>query len=151
MCRSCGRPRAVPRSGGRSAPCWKPRRRRRTGLRTTSPIPSGGRRSSLYGRVKSQCCAANGRSSRHCAGRWRPGVFPSRSWGLGGLLTVPEVLDVVSVLRVLEDTDANPSLLRLLTGQRLRLGPSDLVALGGRARVLAASPTGTDLSPTGSL
>ena len=77
--------------------------------------------------------------------------LPVEVVGLGGLLTVPEVLDVVSVLRVLEDTDANPSLLRLLTGQRLRLGPSDLVALGGRARVLAASPTGTDLSHTGSL
>ncbi len=57
--------------------------------------------------------------------------------GLGGLLTVPEVADVVATLRVLHDPTASSSLARLLTGPRWRIGPRDLVALGRRARALA--------------
>ncbi|WP_019634681.1 ATP-dependent helicase [Actinomadura atramentaria] len=57
--------------------------------------------------------------------------------GLGGLLTVPEVQDVVATLRVMHDPAAGASLARLLTGPRWRLGPRDLVALGRRARELA--------------
>jgi DNA helicase-2/ATP-dependent DNA helicase PcrA len=56
--------------------------------------------------------------------------------GLGGLLTVPEVQDVVATLRVLHDAGAADALARLLTGPRWRIGPRDLVALGRRARVL---------------
>lgn len=63
--------------------------------------------------------------------------IPVEVVGLGGLLTVPEVLDVISVLRILEDTTANDAMLRLLTSPRLRIGPRDLVALGARARHLA--------------
>jgi DNA helicase-2/ATP-dependent DNA helicase PcrA len=58
--------------------------------------------------------------------------------GLGGLLEMPEVADVVAYLRVLVDPAANAALVRLLTGPRWRLGPRDLVALGRRARRLAA-------------
>ena len=57
--------------------------------------------------------------------------------GLGGLLGVPEVADVVAVLRVLADATDNPALVRVLTGPRWALGPSDLAALGRRARALA--------------
>src|SRR6202034_1070161 len=57
--------------------------------------------------------------------------------GLGGLLVVPEVQDVVATLRVLHDASASDSLARLLTGPRWRIGPRDLVALGRRARALA--------------
>ncbi|GAB2810935.1 ATP-dependent DNA helicase [Actinocorallia aurea] len=57
--------------------------------------------------------------------------------GLGGLLTVPEVQDVVATLRVMQDPSAGASLARLLTGPRWRIGPRDLVALGRRARDLA--------------
>ena len=53
--------------------------------------------------------------------------------GLGGLLAVPEVQDVVATLRVLHDAGASDALARLLTGPRWRIGPRDLVALG-RAR-----------------
>jgi DNA helicase-2/ATP-dependent DNA helicase PcrA len=60
--------------------------------------------------------------------------------GLGGLLTVPEVADVVATLRVLHDPSASSSLARLLTGPRWRIGPRDLVALGRRARELAREP-----------
>jgi DNA helicase-2/ATP-dependent DNA helicase PcrA len=56
--------------------------------------------------------------------------------GLGGLLVVPEVQDVVATLRVLHDAGASDALARLLTGPRWRIGPRDLVALGRRARVL---------------
>src|SRR6202020_3462357 len=56
--------------------------------------------------------------------------------GLGGLLAVPEVADVVATLRVLHDAGASDALARLLTGPRWRIGPRDLVALGRRARVL---------------
>src|SRR5215470_10089527 len=57
--------------------------------------------------------------------------------GLGGLLTVPEVADVVATLRALHDPGASASVARLLTGPRWRIGPRDLVALGRRARELA--------------
>ena len=57
--------------------------------------------------------------------------------GLGGLLTVPEVADIVATLRVLHDPGASAPLARLLTGPRWRIGPRDLVALGKRARYLA--------------
>src|SRR5262249_37758271 len=56
--------------------------------------------------------------------------------GLGGLLAVPEVADVVATLRVLHDAGASDALARLLVGPRWRIGPRDLVALGRRARVL---------------
>ncbi|GLZ06960.1 ATP-dependent DNA helicase [Actinomadura sp. NBRC 104412] len=66
--------------------------------------------------------------------------------GLGGLLTVPEVQDVVATLRVMHDPTAGASLARLLTGPRWRLGPRDLVALGRRARALAQEAA-RDLTP----
>jgi DNA helicase-2/ATP-dependent DNA helicase PcrA len=62
--------------------------------------------------------------------------IPVEVVGLGGLLTVPEVADVVATLRVLYDPTASSSLARLLTGPRWRIGPRDLVALGRRARDL---------------
>jgi DNA helicase II / ATP-dependent DNA helicase PcrA len=62
--------------------------------------------------------------------------IPVEVVGLGGLLTVPEVADIVATLRVLHDPSASSSLARLLTGPRWRIGPRDLVALGHRARAL---------------
>jgi len=64
--------------------------------------------------------------------------IPVEVVGLGGLLEMPEVADLVAVLRVLVDPTANAALLRLLTGPRWRIGPRDLAALGRRARLLAA-------------
>jgi DNA helicase II / ATP-dependent DNA helicase PcrA len=66
--------------------------------------------------------------------------IPVEVVGLGGLLTVPEVADIVATLRVLHDPTASGSLARLLTGPRWRIGPRDLVALGRRARALASEP-----------
>jgi DNA helicase-2/ATP-dependent DNA helicase PcrA len=62
--------------------------------------------------------------------------LPVEIVGLGGLLTTPEVVDVVATLRVLVQHDAGTALARLLTGARWRVGPSDLAALGERARRL---------------
>jgi ATP-dependent DNA helicase UvrD/PcrA len=70
--------------------------------------------------------------------------IPVEVVGLGGLLTVPEVADVVATLRVLHDPAASAPLARLLTGPRWRIGPRDLVALGRRARNLAHDHRGRD-------
>jgi DNA helicase II / ATP-dependent DNA helicase PcrA len=63
--------------------------------------------------------------------------LPVEVVGLGGLLEMPEVADLVAVLRVLVEPTANPALLRILTGPRWRIGPRDLAALGNRAARLA--------------
>ncbi len=65
--------------------------------------------------------------------------IPVEVVGLGGLLTVPEVADIVATLRVLHDPVASDALARLLTSPRWRIGPADLVALGRRARALASA------------
>ncbi|MDT0331579.1 ATP-dependent helicase, partial [Nocardiopsis lambiniae] len=57
--------------------------------------------------------------------------------GLGGLMLVPEVRDIIATLRVVHDAAAGNELARLLTGPRWRLGPRDLAALGARATELA--------------
>lgn len=62
--------------------------------------------------------------------------LPVEVVGLGGLLAVPEVADVVATLEVLDDPTANAALVRLLTGPRWRVGPRDLAALGARAAQL---------------
>ncbi|MGJ6961271.1 UvrD-helicase domain-containing protein [Streptosporangium sp. G11] len=62
--------------------------------------------------------------------------IPVEVVGLGGLLTVPEVADIVSTLRVIYDPSAGDALVRLLSGPRWRIGPADLKELGERAREL---------------
>ncbi|SOC48855.1 DNA helicase-2 / ATP-dependent DNA helicase PcrA [Blastococcus aggregatus] len=62
--------------------------------------------------------------------------LPVEVVGLGGLLEVPEVSDVVATLTVLVDPTAGDALGRLLTGARWRIGPRDLAALEARARAL---------------
>ncbi|MFL6097650.1 MAG: ATP-dependent helicase, partial [Blastococcus sp.] len=72
--------------------------------------------------------------------------LPVEVVGLGGLLEVPEVSDVVATLTVLVDPTAGDALGRLLTGARWRIGPRDLAALEARARALVHSrrPAGAD-------
>ena len=65
--------------------------------------------------------------------------------GLGGLIEMPEVADVVAMLSLLVDPTANAAAVRVLTGPRWRLGVRDLAALGRRAGQLATwSPPGSD-------
>ena len=54
--------------------------------------------------------------------------------GLGGLIHVPEVADIVSLLKVIADPDAGAALMRHLTGPRINLGAKDLAALGAYSR-----------------
>ena len=75
--------------------------------------------------------------------------IPVEVVGLGGLLVVPEVQDVVATLRVLHDAGASDALARLLTGPRWRIGPRDLVALGRRARALARGEGDRPATPAG--
>ena len=65
--------------------------------------------------------------------------LPVEVVGLGGLLEVPEVSDVVATLTVLVDPTAGDAMGRLLTGARWRIGPRDLAALEARARALVHS------------
>ncbi|MDI2099676.1 ATP-dependent helicase [Ruicaihuangia caeni] len=58
----------------------------------------------------------------------RHGV-PYHVLGVGGLLSEPEVADVVSALSVIHDPSAGSELVRLLAGSRWRIGPADLFAL----------------------
>src|SRR6185312_9461371 len=63
--------------------------------------------------------------------------IPHRILGLGGLLSTPEVVDVVSALRVLSDPTAGSALIRLLAGPRFSVGLPDLRELAALARRIA--------------
>ncbi|MDQ0725974.1 ATP-dependent DNA helicase [Microbacterium sp. W4I20] len=67
--------------------------------------------------------------------------IPHRILGLGGLLTTPEVVDVVSTLRVVHDPTAGSALIRLLTGPRFGVGVADMGALYDLGRALAERDT----------
>jgi DNA helicase-2/ATP-dependent DNA helicase PcrA len=57
--------------------------------------------------------------------------------GLGGLVHVPEVADIVAMLSIIGNPDAGSSLMRILTGPHLALGAADIAALGSHSRALA--------------
>jgi DNA helicase-2/ATP-dependent DNA helicase PcrA len=66
--------------------------------------------------------------------------------GLGGLIALPEVADVVAVLTLLDDPTANASLLRILAGPRLRLGRRDLQEVGRQAARVSRTDVDLDES-----
>ena len=61
---------------------------------------------------------------------------PVQVVGLGGLLSTPEVVELLAVLRVLGDPGRSDSMLRILAGSRWRIGPADLMALADWSRHL---------------
>ncbi|MDQ0849485.1 DNA helicase-2/ATP-dependent DNA helicase PcrA [Arthrobacter sp. B3I9] len=63
--------------------------------------------------------------------------IPYEIVGLGGLLDTPEIVDLVSTLRVLADPGRSDSLMRLLAGARWRIGPADLMAFHDWSSFLA--------------
>lgn len=63
--------------------------------------------------------------------------IPHRILGLGGLLSTPEVVDVVCALRVIADPTAGSALIRLLAGPRWAIGLPDLRELAALARRIA--------------
>jgi DNA helicase-2/ATP-dependent DNA helicase PcrA len=60
----------------------------------------------------------------------REAGLPVEVVGLGGLLSAPEVVDLVAALQAAHDPSRGDALMRLLTGARTRLGAADLHALG---------------------
>ncbi len=82
--------------------------------------------------------------------------IPAEIVGLGGLLELPPIADVVATLTLLDDATANPAALRLLSSPRWAIGIPDLALLGRRARELAAArdsgrpeETGSESGPRG--
>ena len=64
--------------------------------------------------------------------------IPVEVVGIGGLLHVPEIADIVATLKLMAEPMAGTAAMRLLTGARWQLGVADLAALWRRARELAA-------------
>src|SRR5450631_2636087 len=62
--------------------------------------------------------------------------LPVEVVGLGGLLSTPEVCDIVALLWVVQDPTRGDQLMRLLTGPLCRLGAADLDGLGAWSRLL---------------
>jgi DNA helicase II / ATP-dependent DNA helicase PcrA len=62
--------------------------------------------------------------------------LPVEVVGLGGLLSTPEVSDIVALLWVVQDPTRGDQLMRLLTGPLCRLGAADLDGLASWSRVL---------------
>lgn len=67
----------------------------------------------------------------------REANMPVEVLGVGGLIHVAEVADVISLLRVVTNPEAGAALMRHLAGPRMNLGASDLAALGRFSRTRA--------------
>jgi DNA helicase II / ATP-dependent DNA helicase PcrA len=65
--------------------------------------------------------------------------IPVEVVGLAGLLSIPEVADLVAMLRLVVDPTAGAAAMRVLTGPRWRLGGRDVAALWRRAVVIASA------------
>lgn len=68
----------------------------------------------------------------------RSANIPVEVLGVGGLVHVAEVADVITLMRVVTDPEAGAALMRHLTGVRMNLGASDIAALGRFSRARAA-------------
>ena len=62
--------------------------------------------------------------------------LPVEVIGIGGLMSIPEIVDIYTLLKVIADPDAGAELMRHLTGARINLGPKDIAALGQFKRQL---------------
>jgi DNA helicase-2/ATP-dependent DNA helicase PcrA len=79
--------------------------------------------------------------------------LPVEVVGLGGLLHVPEVAELRAALEVLQDPSRGDSMVRLLAGPAIRLGPRDLEALNVWSQGLMrrwGRPTAPNLRETSS-
>ncbi|HEX2144367.1 MAG TPA: UvrD-helicase domain-containing protein [Glycomyces sp.] len=68
--------------------------------------------------------------------------LPVQVVGSLGLLFHPEVAETVAILRAAADPTDGSALMRLLAGNRWRIGPRDIAALWARARELAPDSRG---------
>ena len=86
------------------------------------------------------------RDNKHAADvfdRLSRAEVPVEIVGLQGLLALPEVSEVLAMLRLLQDLTANSAVLTLLTGPRWAIGPRDLSLLARRAGELAGDGSRT--------
>jgi len=60
--------------------------------------------------------------------------IPVEIIGVGGLIYIPEIADIVALMKVISDPDAGASLMRHLTGPRINLGAFDIAGLGKYAK-----------------
>ncbi|CAL4860042.1 ATP-dependent DNA helicase Rep [Microbacterium sp. MM2322] len=101
-------------------------------------------RDERHGSGRSTTAAVLVRSKKHMLrfadALGRRGI-PHRILGLGGLLSTPEVVDVVSALRVISDPRAGSALIRLLAGPRWAIGLADLRELAQVAARLVRHDT----------
>ncbi len=88
--------------------------------------PTSGKTAAVLVRKRKQITAIE--NALHLAG------LPVEVIGIGGLIHIPEVADVVSILKIITNPDAGSSLMRHLTGPRINLGPRDIAALGSFSR-----------------
>ncbi len=73
--------------------------------------------------------------------------IPVEVLGVGGLIHVAEVADVITLLQVVTNPEAGASLMRHLSGPRINLGAADIAALGrfSRDRVAKSQMTSKGL------
>ena len=88
--------------------------------------PNKGKTCAVLVRKRSQISAIEG--ALHDAG------IAVEVIGIGGLVHVPEVADVVTLLKIITNPDAGAAVMRHLTGPRINLGPRDIAALGKFSR-----------------
>lgn len=93
--------------------------------------PTSGKTSAVLVRKRAQITAIE--SALRAQG------LPVEVIGIGGLIHVPEVADVVTILKIITNPDAGSALMRHLTGPRINLGPRDIAALGAFSRERAKS------------
>ena len=106
-----------------------------TNWRTCTTAPSRRARTARPRR----CWCAGTPTPHRSPTRSSPAAYPSRWSGSSGLLSVPEVADVVAMLRLVADPTAGSAAIRVLTGPRWRLGAADVTALWRRAVELDAA------------
>ncbi|WP_425311924.1 ATP-dependent helicase [Mycobacterium asiaticum] len=70
--------------------------------------------------------------------------IPVEVVGLAGLLSIPEVADLVAMLRLVAEPTGGASAMRVLTGPRWRLGGRDIAALWRRAQELGGATRPTE-------
>ena len=68
----------------------------------------------------------------------RSANIPVEVLGVGGLIHVAEVADVITLLQVVTNPEAGASLMRHLSGPRINLGAADIAALGRFSRARAS-------------
>ena len=69
----------------------------------------------------------------------RERAIPTEVVGLAGLIHIPEIAEIIALLRSATDPNAGTALARILVGPRLAVGAKDLRALGRFARSLTDS------------